>query len=184
MTLAIKSFQIDGIKLVTPRVFSDDRGYFFESFNQRQYNDLGIEGDWVQDNQSFSTKGTLRGLHYQVDQPQAKLVRVVEGRVLDVAVDIRPGSPTYGKWQSVELDAQQHQLFYVPAGFAHGFQVLSERAVFLYKCSNFYAPNCERGILWNDPALAIDWPLKNPQLSPKDLALPLLAQLDPDEVRC
>ena len=184
MAVGIQTFEIEGLKLITPRVFGDDRGYFFESYNERGFNELGIEDDWVQDNQSLSSKGTLRGLHYQVNQPQAKLVRVVEGRVLDVAVDIRPGSPTYGKWQSVELDAQQHQLFYVPTGFAHGFQVLSERAIFLYKCSDFYAPNNERGILWNDPDLAIDWPLENPQLSPKDLKLPLLADLDPDEVRC
>lgn len=183
MALCVEEFPIDGLKLLRPKVFADDRGYFFESFNRATYAAVGVVTDFVQDNQSESQRGTLRGLHYQVNRPQAKLVRVVVGEVFDVAVDLRPGSSTFGSWQGVRLSAQNQHQFFVPKGFAHGFQVLSERAVFLYKCSDFYSPNDERGVNWNDSNLAISWPLMNPTLSEKDRQLPSFADIDPNETR-
>lgn len=161
---------VDGVLIMAPRVYEDARGHFFESFNQRAFEAaVGGPVTFVQDNHSFSRKNVLRGLHYQVDHPQGKLVRVVQGAVFDVAVDIRPGSPTHGRWVGVELSAANRRQLWVPPGLAHGFLVLSDTAEFLYKTTDYYTPAFERCILWNDPTLAIDWPLDGPPvLSAKD----------------
>ncbi|PWL30982.1 dTDP-4-dehydrorhamnose 3,5-epimerase [uncultured Roseivirga sp.] len=165
----------DGLYELEPKVFGDQRGYFFESYRRELYQELGIQEDFVQDNESFSVKGTLRGLHYQqTPYAQAKLVRVVKGKVLDIALDIRKDSPTFGKHHSVLLEAERHNMFLVPAGFAHGFVAL-EDSVFFYKCSNYYNKESEGGILWNDPALNIDWGIENPIVSEKDQVLPTFA---------
>ena len=164
---------IPDVLLIEPKVFGDERGFFYESFNQRDFQKItGLDLQFVQDNHSKSAKGVLRGLHYQVQQPQGKLVRVVAGEVFDVAVDIRPGSPTYGRWVGEILSADNKRELWVPPGLAHGFLVLSESAEFLYKTTDYYAPMHERAIAWNDPTLAIDWPLhgKSPLLSAKDAA--------------
>jgi dTDP-4-dehydrorhamnose 3,5-epimerase len=168
---------LPGVCELCPQVFPDARGFFLESFHQKKYAEIGITDSFVQDNQSFSTQGTLRGLHYQLEHPQAKLCRVVEGQALDVAVDIRWGSPTFGKWTSVLLSAEKLNQIYVPAGFAHGFVVVSEVVQFVYKCSDFYDPKDERSIIWNDPALNISWGVDDPVLSPRDAASPRLADL-------
>ncbi|MCB1041466.1 MAG: dTDP-4-dehydrorhamnose 3,5-epimerase [Acidobacteria bacterium] len=178
--MEISQFEIEGLVLVRPQVFRDPRGYFIETYQAERFRKVGILDTFVQDNQSCSTQGTLRGLHFQVGQAQAKLVRVVLGEVFDVAVDLRRGSPTYGRWQGVHLSDQNHYQFYVPKGFAHGFQVVSERAVFAYKCSDYYAPECERGLIWNDTDLSIKWPLRPTQISEKDANWPTLAQLNLD----
>ena len=161
---------IPDVVLIEPKVFGDARGFFFESFNQRAFNEAtGSSHQFVQDNHSRSSKGVLRGLHYQIQQPQGKLVRVVLGAVFDVAVDIRRSSPTFGKWVGVELSADNHRQLWVPPGFAHGFVVLSETAEFLYKTTDYYAPEHERCIAWDDAALAIDWCIEGrPSLSVKD----------------
>jgi dTDP-4-dehydrorhamnose 3,5-epimerase len=161
---------VDGVLIMTPRVFEDARGHFFESFNQRAFEAaVGGPVTFVQDNHSFSRKNVLRGLHYQVEHPQGKLVRVVQGTVFDVAVDIRPESATFGRWVGVELSADNRRQLWVPPGLAHGFLVLSDTAEFLYKTTDYYAPSCERCILWNDPTLAITWPLTEPPvISSKD----------------
>lgn len=163
---------IPDVLLIEPKVFGDARGFFFESFNQKAFNEAtGLDVNFVQDNHSRSAKGVLRGLHYQVQQPQGKLVRVVRGAVFDVAVDIRKGSPTFGKWFGTELSEDNHRQLWVPAGLAHGFLVLSESADFLYKTTDYYAPAHERCIRWDDPTLAIEWPRANPPLvSAKDEA--------------
>jgi dTDP-4-dehydrorhamnose 3,5-epimerase len=155
--------------VIEPSVLMDSRGFFLETYHRNKYVALGITDDFVQDNHSRSSRGVLRGLHYQLRHPQAKLCRVIEGEVLDVAVDIRTGSPTLGKWASVVLSAAKHNQIYVPKGFAHGFLVLSESAQFLYKCSDFYESADERGIAWNDPELNIDWGISRPLLSDRDL---------------
>ncbi|RZL06910.1 MAG: dTDP-4-dehydrorhamnose 3,5-epimerase [Pedobacter sp.] len=171
--------KLKGCFIIEPTVFKDSRGYFFETFNQPKFEKItGQPGHFVQDNQSASTYGVIRGLHFQKgEHAQAKLVRVIEGRVLDVAVDIREGSETYGQWVSVELTAENNLQFYVPRGFAHGFSVLSETAVFAYKCDNTYNKESEGGIAYNDPSLGIDWgiPEEARSLSEKDLELPRLA---------
>ena len=155
--------------LLEPKVFADARGHFFESYNRRTLAEHGITADFVQDNHSSSTRGVLRGLHYQIQQPQGKLVRVVAGEVLDVAVDLRRSSPHFGRWASFVLSAENHRMAWIPAGFAHGFVVRSASAEFLYKTTDYYAPAYERTIVWNDPALAIDWQLDGePILSAKD----------------
>ncbi|MEN4917341.1 dTDP-4-dehydrorhamnose 3,5-epimerase [Achromobacter spanius] len=161
---------IPEVLLIEPRVFGDDRGFFFESFNSRLFNEaVGREVNFVQDNHSRSVQGVLRGLHYQIVQPQGKLVRAVIGAVFDVAVDMRKGSPTFGKWVGEVLSAENKRMLWVPEGFAHGFQVLSETADFLYKTTDFYAPQHERCVIWNDSTLAIDWPADvTPRLSQKD----------------
>lgn len=159
---------IEGVIILEPTVFKDERGFFFESYHQEKFSELGIPGHFVQDNHSKSVKGTLRGLHYQIRRPQAKLCRVIYGEVLDVAVDIRRGSPTFGKFVSTILSAENMQQIYIPVGFAHGYLVLSETAEFLYKCSNFYDSDSERGVLWNDPAIGINWNVDKPTLSAKD----------------
>jgi len=162
---------IEGLYELEPQVFGDDRGYFFESFRKEELEKLGIGVDFVQDNESFSVKGTLRGLHYQRSpHAQAKLVRVITGRVLDVVVDLRGNSPTFGQHHKVILDATKKNLFFVPAGFAHGF-VAIEDSIFSYKCSNYYHKESEGGILWNDAGLAIDWGIEEPIISEKDQVL-------------
>lgn len=160
------------VLLLEPRVFGDERGFFYESFNARAFAEVtGVQREFVQDNHSRSQRGVLRGLHYQIEQPQGKLVRVTAGEVLDIAVDIRRSSPTFGKWVGVRLSADNKQQLWVPEGFAHGFVVLSEYAEFLYKTTDYYAPAHERCIRWDDPELAIDWQLNEaPQLSAKDQA--------------
>jgi len=168
---------IPEVVLIEPKVFGDARGFFFESFNQKAFNDAtGTNHQFVQDNHSRSAQGVLRGLHYQIQQPQGKLVRVVRGAVIDVAVDIRKSSPTFGQWVAEELSEDNHRQLWVPPGFAHGFVVLSEMAEFLYKTTDYYAPSFERCIAWDDPTLAIDWKLagRQPLLSAKDAqGLPL-----------
>lgn len=162
---------IPEVKIIEPKVFGDDRGFFFESFNLKDFREKAhIYDDFVQDNHSRSPRGVLRGLHYQVSQPQGKLVRVVSGEVYDVAVDIRKNSPYFGKWIGVLLSENNKRMLWIPKGFAHGFLVLSEQADFLYKTSDFYDPTSERSIIWDDPDLAIDWPLHgvSPILSAKD----------------
>jgi dTDP-4-dehydrorhamnose 3,5-epimerase len=159
------------VLLIEPKVFGDARGFFFESWNEREFERAGIHARFVQDNHSRSAKGVLRGLHYQVRQPQGKLVRVTEGEIFDVAVDIRRSSPTFGKWEGAHLSAQSRNMLWVPVGFAHGFCVLSEFAEVLYKATDFYAAEHERCILWNDADIKIDWPLSGaPRLSAKDAA--------------
>ncbi len=167
---------IPDVLIIEPRVFGDDRGFFFESFNQKIFEEkTGFEAKFVQDNHSCSEKNVLRGLHYQIQQPQGKLVRVVTGKVLDVAVDIRKNSPTFGQWVSCLLTAENKKQLWVPPKFAHGFVVLSDRADFLYKTTEYYAPEHERAILWNDPDLAIDWQIEGePILSSKDMSAKLL----------
>lgn len=164
---------LPGVLLLEPHVFSDERGFFMETFNARKLEELGVRETWVQDNHSQSKRGTLRGLHYQLNQAQAKLCRVVRGEVLDVAVDIRRGSPTFGKHISALLSANNKRQIYVPRGFAHGFVVLSDEAEFLYKCSDFYSPPDERAVAWNDPDLRIDW-----QLSAHGITTPILSAKD------
>jgi dTDP-4-dehydrorhamnose 3,5-epimerase len=166
---------IPGVLLLEPKVFGDARGFFLETFHAQRYADAGIPGPFVQDNYSRSSQGTLRGLHFQEPQAQGKLVQVVAGAVFDVAVDVRRGSPTFGKWVGVELSADNRRQLWVPPGFAHGFCVTSESADFQYKCTALYAPQNERAILWNDPELGIAWPLSGePKLSAKDAAAPRL----------
>ena len=168
---------IEGLVVVEPKVFGDSRGYFFEVFNEREFAEKVGPVHFVQDNESKSRYGVLRGLHFQKgEHAQAKLVRVVSGAVLDVAVDIRPGSPTYGQWHAEELTGENHRMMFIPRGFAHGFSVLSEEVVFQYKCDNFYCPSAEGAIAWNDPTLAIDWriPAADILLSEKDKHHPFL----------
>ena len=149
---------IEGLYLIHPKVFGDNRGYFMETYNYNAFKEAGLDMVFVQDNQSSSTKGVLRGLHYQKNHTQGKLVRVLSGEVFDVAVDIRRGSKTYGKWFGVTLTAEKKNMFYIPEGFAHGFLVLTDTAEFCYKCDDFYHPNDEGGLAWNDPAIGIEWP--------------------------
>lgn len=170
--------EIPGAILIEPDVFRDQRGLFLETYHQERYADAGIPGPFVQDNYSQSVRGTLRGLHFQEPHAQGKLVMVMEGAVYDVLVDVRKGSPTFGRWYGTELSADNRRQLYIPPGCAHGFCVTSERASFLYKCTDFYAPKDERGILWNDPALGIAWPVTTPILSPKDQAYRTLAEME------
>lgn len=149
---------IKDLVVIEPKVFEDQRGYFFEAYNKNTFHELGLDYDFVQDNQSYSTKGVLRGLHFQKQFPQAKLVRVLEGEVFDVAVDLRKDSPTYGKWYGVRLSADNKKMFMIPRGFAHGFLVLSDTAVFSYKCDDFYHPNDEGGIMFDDSDIGVEWP--------------------------
>ena len=169
--MTIEPTPLAGVVVIRPKVFGDDRGFFFESWNRKQCQDAGIPTDFVQDNHSRSRQGILRGLHYQTEQPQGKLVRVATGEVFDVAVDLRNDSPTCGQWFGCMLSAENKAQLWVPPGFAHGFYVLSPYADFLYKCSDYYHPESEVTLAWNDPTVAIDWPLVNgqpPELSAKD----------------
>lgn len=158
MSFKFEEQAIKGVFVITPQVFGDERGYFAEVFKAPDFAAFGIPTEFVQDNESSSSKGVLRGLHFQKEHTQGKLVRVTSGRVFDVAVDVRPGSKTFGQWVGVELDSSKKNMFWIPAGFAHGFLVLSDLAVFTYKCTDVYDPKSEGGIPWNDPDLAIDWP--------------------------
>ena len=169
--MTIEPTPLAGVVVIRPKVFGDDRGFFFESWNRQQFQDAGLPSDFVQDNHSRSRQGILRGLHYQTEQPQGKLVRVAAGEVFDVAVDLRSDSPTCGQWFGCVLSAENKAQLWVPPGFAHGFYVLSPYADFLYKCSDYYHPESEVTLAWNDPTVAIDWPLVNgqpPELSAKD----------------
>jgi dTDP-4-dehydrorhamnose 3,5-epimerase len=175
---------LDGVVVIEPKVFGDDRGFFMETWHAEKYRQAGIAGPFVQDNLSRSALGVLRGLHYQHPHGQGKLVWVLEGEVFDVFVDIRRGSPTFGQWHGERLSATNKRQMFAPAGFAHGFCVLSESALFAYKCTEAYHPEAEHTLLWNDPDLAIDWPLDAPSLSPKDaqgLPLQYLPSLPPNE---
>ena len=156
--ITVEKCPIEGLYIITPAVYGDERGYFTETYNLNDMKEAGLSMTFVQDNQSGSSRGVLRGLHFQKEYPQGKLVRVISGTVFDVAVDLREGSSTYGKWFGVELSAENHRQFYIPEGFAHGFLVLSESAQFCYKCTDFYHPGDEGGLAWNDPAIGIEWP--------------------------
>lgn len=168
---------LPGVIVIEPKVFGDTRGFFLETFHVERYAQAGIPGPFVQDNHSHSAQGVLRGLHFQKQYPQGKLVYVTSGAVFDVAVDIRPTSPTLGKWVGITLTAEQHQQFYIPPGFAHGFCVLSEQADFHYKCTDYYHPEDEGCIRWNDPEINIQWPINNPVLSAKDANAQCLKEL-------
>jgi dTDP-4-dehydrorhamnose 3,5-epimerase len=172
--------QLDGLLLIEPDVFGDPRGYFLESWNRRRYAEAGLDIDFVQDNLSLSRRGILRGLHFQNPNAQGKLVMVLEGEVFDVAVDLRRSSKTFSRWEGVRLSGEDKRQLYVPPGFAHGFQVVSESALFLYKCTAAYSPADERAVRWDDPELAIAWPIPEPVLSGKDAKAPLLRELPPD----
>jgi dTDP-4-dehydrorhamnose 3,5-epimerase len=178
--MKIVATAIPDLLIIEPTVYGDDRGFFYESFNQKRFAELtGVTADFVQDNHSKSARGVLRGLHYQIQHPQGKLVRVTQGRVFDVAVDIRKSSPTFGEYVGVELSADNKRMLWIPTGFAHGFVVASETAEFLYKTTDYWYPAHERSILWNDPALAIDWQLDGtPLLSGKDQQGKLLADAE------
>ncbi|HSU80970.1 MAG TPA: dTDP-4-dehydrorhamnose 3,5-epimerase [Thermoanaerobaculia bacterium] len=165
------------VVLVEPDVFRDDRGFFLETYQKLKYGGAGLPEEFVQDNHSFSIRGTLRGLHAQIRRPQGKLIRAVLGEIFDVAVDIRPESPTFGRWVGEVLSGENYRQLYVPPGFAHGFCVMSESAHVLYKCTTFYEKEDEIALLWNDPAIGISWPTETPLLSPRDLVAPKLAEI-------
>jgi len=173
----ITATSLDGVDILEPDVFGDDRGYFMETYQANRYGQFSVDRVFVQDNLSFSKKGTLRGLHYQLPHPQAKLIQAVSGEIYDVAVDIRRDSSTFGRWVGVHLSDKNHRQFFVPEGFAHGFCVLSETAHVMYKCTELYHPDDEKGVLWSDPAIGIDWPVKNPCLFPKDMQFPCLKDI-------
>lgn len=174
---SFKKTEIEGVYIIEPKVFGDDRGYFMETYKDSDFKEAGLDYEFVQDNQSKSRKGVLRGLHYQKQFPQAKLVRVISGEVFDVAVDLRKGSPTYGKWVGVILSSENKKMFMIPRGFAHGFVVLSETAEFVYKCDEVYHPEDEGGIMWNDPDIGVAWPYEEePLLSEKDKKHPPLKE--------
>jgi dTDP-4-dehydrorhamnose 3,5-epimerase len=175
--MQVEKTKLEGVLLVTPKVFGDDRGFFMETYNREKAMELGLPGDFVQDNHSKSSYGVLRGLHFQTPLWQGKLVRTVQGEIFDVAVDIRAGSATFGEWVGFYLNDQNKQQLYVPEGFAHGFCVTSETAEVVYKCTSLYAPEQEGSLLWNDPAIGIEWPIESPNLSDKDKVGQLLADL-------
>ena len=166
--MKVATCDIPGLLIIEPKVFGDARGFFLETWNQRRYREAGLSADFVQDNISFSRRGTLRGLHFQNQNPQGKLLQVLQGEVFDVALDIRRSSATFGKWHGLVLSAENKRQFYIPSGFAHGFAVLSDTALFHYKCTEFYSPRDEMAICWDDPDVGIEWPLKEPVLSERD----------------
>jgi dTDP-4-dehydrorhamnose 3,5-epimerase len=168
---------LQGVLLIEPRLFRDARGFFMETFQVERYAEIGLTSRFVQDNCSYSARGTLRGLHFQEPKAQGKLVQVLSGAVLDVVVDVRRGSPTFGHWIGVPLEAETGHQLWIPPGFAHGFCVTSETALFVYKCTALYAPECERTVVWNDPDLGIDWPFEAPLLSPRDAAATRLREI-------
>lgn len=180
--MRVLTTELAGVLIIEPKVFSDNRGYFFESFQAERYLQHGIPGHFVQDNFSHSVKNTLRGLHYQLKHPQGKLISVSYGSVLDVIVDIRLSSPTFGESLCIELNAESPKQVYIPPGMAHGFFVLSDTVGFCYKCTDYYHPQDERGILWNDPDLKIGWPADEPILSPKDKEYPRLKDVPKDQL--
>ena len=173
---------LEGVLIIEPDAFGDNRGFFMETYHQERYAKSGIKSGFVQDNLSLSARGTLRGLHYQLPHTQAKLVQAIKGEVFDVVVDIRLGSPTFGRWKGFHLSDENKRQLYVPEGFAHGFCVLSETALFLYKCSDFYAPDSELGVLWSDPDLGIEWPVKDPIISGKDEKYHFLKDVSPENI--
>lgn len=178
--ITVENTPIEGLFVITPTVFGDNRGYFMETYNSADFAEAGIDRVFVQDNQSASKKGVIRGLHFQIEYPQAKLVRVLRGEVFDVAVDMRKGSATYGKWYGVRLSEENKKMFYIPEHFAHGFLVLSDYAEFTYKCTELYHPNDEGGIIYNDPDIGIKWPIDDPDtliFSEKDKKWPTLKEL-------
>ncbi len=177
MSINVEKTPLPGVLIVEPRVFQDERGFFLETFHQEKYRKAGIDISFVQDNHSHSCKGTLRGLHYQLRHPQAKLISVVQGEIFDVAVDIRRGSPFFGKWTAVHLSGQNKRQLFIPEGFAHGFLVLSDSTDVIYKCSELYFPEDDRGVIWSDPQIGIDWPIKDPILSDKDRQYSRLAEI-------
>ena len=172
--MIVETTSLDGVKIIRPNVFDDSRGYFFEYYNSTIFSEYGLPTNFVQDNEVKSTRGVLRGLHYQLKNPQGKLVRVVLGSIVDVAVDIRIGSPTFGKGEMVELSSENRKMFYVPDGFAHGYLVTSEESVVIYKCTNVYNPDDEYGIKWNDETIGLKWNYDSPIISKRDLSLPAL----------
>jgi len=182
MPVKFADTELPGVVIVEPEVFEDERGFFLETFHKGKYADGGIDRSFVQDNHSHSKKGVLRGLHYQVAHPQAKLIYVAAGEIFDVAVDIRRDSPTFGKWISTILSSENRRQIFIPEGFAHGFCVLSESADVTYKCSDFYYPDDDRGILWSDPTIGIKWPIAGPVLSAKDRAYPKLGEIPEGEL--
>ena len=173
---------LSGVVVIEPKVFGDNRGFFLETYKDDAFKEVGVLDKFVQDNHSRSQKGVLRGLHYQLVQPQGKLVRVTRGRVFDVAVDVRRGSPTFGQWYGAMLDDETHRMMYVPPGFAHGFCVISDVADFIYKCTDYYHPQSEQGIAWNDPDIGIRWPIQKCTLSDKDKQNPKLSDQDVDKL--
>ncbi len=177
--MKVTDCRLAGVKIIAPQVFQDNRGFFLESYNRRKFSEYGIDQDFVQDNHSKSVKNTLRGLHYQLNPGQDKLVRVIAGEVFDVVVDIRQQSLTCGQWEGFILSAENKLQIYIPKGFAHGFCVLSDTAEFVYKCSEYWSPKDERGIIWNDPDINVQWPVAHPILSAKDLQNPPLKALEP-----
>ncbi len=179
--MKVTATTLPGVLLIEPRIFTDERGHFWEAYQAERYSRWDIP-PFVQDNLSYSSQGVLRGLHYQLGQPQGKLVCALQGEIFDVVVDIRRGSPTFGSWLGVVLDARSCRQLYVPQGFAHGFCVTSEAALVLYKCTDYYAPQEEKGIRWNDPALGIDWPITDPIISPRDRAYPNLHEVPAAEL--
>ena len=172
--MIVKNTLLDGVKIITPTVFEDERGYFFESYKAPIFKNNDLPINFVQDNEVKSTKGVLRGLHYQFNRPQGKLVRVISGSILDVAVDIRKGSPTFGQSEIVHLTAENNKMLYIPEGFAHGYLVTSSESIIVYKCTDIYDPNDQFGIIWNDETIGVDWMYDSPILSEKDLMLPAL----------
>lgn len=180
MTLTCTETSLPGVFLIESEVYKDDRGFFLETYHAQKYKEIGLAQVFVQDNHSHSLRGTLRGLHYQLNHPQGKLVYVITGEIFDVVVDIRPGSPTFGRWLGTTLSAENKRQLFVPEGFAHGFCVLSETADVMYKCTDLYAPGDEYGILWSDPTIDIVWPMENPILSEKDAKNPTLKDV-PEE---
>lgn len=173
---------LPGALVIEPKIFPDTRGFFLETYNLKKYREFGLSNEFVQDNLSYSIKGTLRGLHYQYPHSQAKLVQVLSGEVFDVAVDIRNGSPTFGQWFGIALSFENKKQVFIPKGFAHGFCVLSDHALFSYKCDDFYAPDCEHGIIWSDPSLGIDWLVNDPIVSEKDEKYSSLKDIPKDKL--
>ena len=180
--MKISTTAIEGILIIEPKTFRDKRGFFMETYNQRRYNASGINATFVQDNLSYSLKNTVRGLHFQIKHPQAKLIQVILGEIFDVAVDLRPASDTFGKWVGIHLSNKNTRQVFIPEGFAHGFCVLSEFAYFCYKCSDFYAPDDESGIIWSDPDINIEWPVENPIISEKDKQYQKLSGLTAEQL--
>ena len=174
----ITKTELAGVLVIEPAVYGDSRGFFLETFNQKRYAEAGLDRRFLQDNHSRSSRGVLRGLHYQLNHPQGKLVMAIKGEIFDVAVDIRRGSPTFGKWVGVNLSEENHKQLFVPEGFAHGFCVLSETADVIYKCTEVFTPGDDYGILWSDETVGIDWPISEPSLSEKDAKNPRLAEVD------
>ncbi len=178
MAVRFRETELPGVLICELEIFSDDRGFFVETYHGEKYTEGGVRGNFVQDNFSHSKEGVLRGLHYQLKRPQAKLVSAISGAIYDVAVDIRIGSPTFGQWAGTILSGENKRQLFIPEGFAHGFCVLSEAADVVYKCTDFYSPNDDFGIAWNDPRFEIDWPVVNPNVSAKDSALPTIETID------